>query len=52
MIPLLATFDYTDFADTFTAGLLVVGSIAASIAAISAGVMVWKKIRSYFSKAG
>jgi len=45
-------FDYTDYTDVLTAGVLVVGTVAASIAAISAGVMVFKKVKGYFAKAG
>ena len=45
-------FDYTSFSSVLTAGVLVVGSVAAAIAAVKAGVVVWKKIVGYFSKAG
>jgi hypothetical protein len=48
----VAEFDYTTFSDVFTAGLIVVGTVAGSIASIKAGVMVWGKISKYFSKAG
>jgi len=45
-------FDYADYGAVLTDGLAVVGTLAGSIAAISAGVMVWRKIKSYFNKAG
>ena len=45
-------FDYSTFNTILTGGLVVVGSTAAAIAAIKGGVMVWKKIASYFNRAG
>ncbi len=47
-----AAFDYTTYSTILTGGLAVVGSVAAGIAAIKGGVMVWKKIASYFNRAG
>ena len=47
-----AAFDYTTYDTTLTGGLAVIGATAGGIAAISAGVMVWRKIRSYFNRAG
>ena len=45
-------FDYTSFNTVLTGGLVVVGATAGGIAAIRAGVIVWRKIQSYFNKAG
>lgn len=50
--PATPAFDYTTFSGLLMTGLTVVGSVAAGIAAIAAGVLVWKKIKSYFGKAG
>jgi len=47
-----STFDYTTFSGTLTSGLGVVISVASGIAAIMAGVIVWKKVAKYFNKAG
>jgi len=47
-----ATFDYTTYSDILVAGAIVVASVAGSLGAIKAGVMVWGKISKYFSKAG
>ena len=35
-----------------TAAPVAIAAIAGSLAAIAAGVMIWKKIKSYFGKAG
>ena len=45
-------FDYTTFNTILTGGLIVVGATAGAIASIKGGVMVWKKIASYFNRAG
>lgn len=45
-------FDYSTFNTILTGGLVVVAGTAGSIAAIKGGVMVWKKIASYFNRAG
>ena len=45
-------FDYTTFSGSLVAGLAVVGTVAAGIASVMAGVQVWRKISKYFSKAG
>jgi hypothetical protein len=47
-----SNFDYTTFSGALVGGLVVVGSVAAGIAAIKGGVMVWKKIAKYFNQAG
>lgn len=47
-----SNFDYSTFNTILTTGLVVVGGTAAGIAAIKGGVMVWKKIASYFNRAG
>ncbi len=47
-----AAFDYTTYNTALTGGLVIVGSTAGAIAAIAAGVMVWRKIAKYFQKAG
>ena len=46
------TFEYTTFSDILVAGAVVVATVAGSLGAIKAGVMVWGKIAKYFSKAG
>ena len=45
-------FEYETYFEVLDGGLVNVGAIAGTIAAISAGVMVWRKIKSYFNKAG
>jgi hypothetical protein len=56
MLPVAAraqsTFDYTTFSTTLTGGLSTVIAVATGIAAIMAGVLVWKKVAKYFNKAG
>lgn len=46
------TFDYTAYQTTLTAGAAAVAAIAGSLAAVAAGVLVWKKIQKYFAKSG
>ena len=41
-----------DAPTALTAAVTAAGVIAGSIAALSAAVMAWKKIRSYFNRAG
>jgi len=45
-------FDYTTFNGILAAGVVVVGATAGLIAAVKGGVMVWRKIASYFNRAG
>lgn len=46
------TFDPTTFDTILTSGVTSAATIAGAIAAVSAGVMAWKKIRKYFGSAG
>jgi hypothetical protein len=47
-----ATFDASSFTGTLETGVGTAASVAGLIAAVSAGVMVWKKVSKYFNKAG
>jgi len=46
------SFDYTVFSGSLTTGATAVAAAAGLLAGISAGVVVWLKIRKYFVKAG